>query len=87
MEDFDRTPPPSVRGKDLRINYITQIGIEPPKFAFFCNNPKLIPDSYKRFMERRIRDHFDFTGTPISFIFKRKNISWEEREYNRNNPR
>jgi GTP-binding protein len=87
MEDFDRTPPPSVRGKDLRINYITQIGIEPPKFAFFCNNPKLIPDSYKRFMERRIRDHFDFTGTPISFIFKRKNISWEERQYNRNNPR
>ena len=87
MEEFDRTPPPSVRGKDLRINYMTQIGIEPPKFAFFCNNPKLIPDSYKRFMERRLRDHFDFKGTPISFIFKRKNLSWEEREYLRNKPR
>lgn len=85
MDEFDRTPPPSVRGKDLRINYMTQIGIEPPKFAFFCNNPKLIPDSYKRFMERRLRDNFDFMGTPISFIFKRKNLSWEERQYLRNN--
>jgi GTP-binding protein len=77
---FDKTPPPAVRGQDLRINYVTQVGVEPPVFAFFCNNPKLLPESYKRFMERAIREKFDFTGTPISFLFRRKNIAWEERE-------
>ena len=77
---LDRTPPPAVRGLDLRINYITQVGIEPPVFAFFCNNPKLLPDSYKRFMERSLRDKFDFVGVPVSFLFKRKNTPWEERE-------
>lgn len=77
---FDKTPPPAVRGQDLRINYVTQVGIEPPVFAFFCNNPKLLPDSYKRFMERAIRNEFGFEGTPISFIFRRKNVAWEDRE-------
>ena len=77
---FDKTPPPAIRGQDLRINYITQVGTEPPVFAFFCNNPKLLPDSYKRFMERSIREKFDFAGTPISFIFRRKNVAWEDRE-------
>ncbi len=77
---FERTPPPAIRGHDLRINYITQTGTEPPIFAFFCNNPKLLPDSYKRFMEHAIRDKFDFKGTPISFIFRRKNVAWEDRQ-------
>ena len=72
---LDKTPPPSVRGIDLRINYMTQVGIEPPVFAFFCNNPKLLPDSYKRFIERVIRENFNFKGTPISFVFRRKNIA------------
>ncbi len=75
---FEKTPPPSVKGKDLRINYITQVKTEPPVFAFFCNHPHLLPDSYKRFMERRLREHFDFSGTPVSFIFRKKNISWED---------
>jgi GTPase len=77
---LDATPPPSVRGYDLRINYITQVGVEPPVFAFFCNQPLLIPESYKRFIERTIRRCFDLTGTPISFIFRRKNTPWDERE-------
>ena len=76
---LDNTPPPSVRGIDLRINYITQVNTNPPVFTFFCNNPKLLPDSYKRFIERAIREQFDFTGTPISFVFRRKNTPWEER--------
>jgi GTP-binding protein len=79
---FDKTPPPAIRGQDLRINYITQVGTEPPIFAFFCNNPKLLPESYKRFMERAIREKFDFAGTPISFLFRRKNVAWEDRERN-----
>ena len=67
---------------DLRINYITKVGTAPPVFAFFCNNPKLLPDSYKRFMERILRENFDLVGTPISFVFRRKNIAWEERNIN-----
>ena len=80
LPEFERTSPPSVQGKDLRINFITQVKIEPPVFAFFCNHPLLIPDSYKRFMERTMREHFGFEGTPISFIFRRKNIKWDEKD-------
>ena len=79
LKELDKTPPPSVRGYDLRINYITQVGTEPPVFAFFCNHPTLIPDSYKRFMERKLRENFDLEGTPVSFVFRRKNVPWEEK--------
>lgn len=75
---FEKTPPPAVKGLDLRINYVTQVGTEPPVFAFFLNHPHLLPDSYKRFMERSLREHFDFTGTPISFVFRRKNVPYED---------
>lgn len=79
LQELDKTPPPAVRGYDLRINYVTQVGTEPPLFALFSNHPSLIPDSYKRFIERSIRKNFDLQGTPISLIFKRKNTPWEER--------
>jgi GTP-binding protein len=79
LPELEKIPPPSVGGRDLRINYITQVKTEPPVFALFCNFPQLIPDSYKRFIERTIRSHFDFIGTPISLIFRRKNVDkWEE---------
>lgn len=79
IKDLERTPPPSVRGYDLRINYVTQVGQEPPVFAFFCNHPQLLPDSYKRYLERSLRKHFDFEGTPVSFVFRKKNVKWEDR--------
>ena len=72
LQDIERTPPPSVSGHDLRINYITQVNTEPPVFAFFSNHPTEIPESYKRFLERKLRDHFGFEGTPVSFIFRKK---------------
>lgn len=75
---FEKTPPPAVKGLDLRINYVTQVGTEPPVFAFFLNHPHLLPDSYKRFMERIVRENFNFDGTPISFVFRRKNVPYEE---------
>lgn len=75
---LEKTPPPAVRGQDLRINYITQVNTEPPVFAFFCNYPDMLPESYKRFMERTFRANFDLVGTPISFIFRRKNVPWEQ---------
>ncbi|MCX6156102.1 MAG: ribosome biogenesis GTPase Der [Candidatus Kapabacteria bacterium] len=81
LPELETTPPPAVRGSDLRINFISQVGTEPPIFAFFLNHPELLPESYKRFMERTIRKHFDFIGTPISFIFRRKNVPWPEIGY------
>ncbi len=71
---LERTPPPAVQGRDLRINYITQVKTKPPVFAFFCNHPNYIPDAYKRFIENSLRKMFDFEGVPISFIFRKKNI-------------
>ena len=76
---FERTPAPAVRGYDLRINYITQVGTEPPLFTVFLNQPQLLPDSYKRFIERQIRENFDLEGTPISLLFRKKNKKWEDR--------
>lgn len=73
LPELEKTPPPSVKGKDLRINYITQTRTEPPVFVFFSNFPDLIPDSYKRFMEKIIRQKYNFEGTPISFVFRKKN--------------
>ena len=78
LAQLEATPPPAVRGRDLRINYITQVKVEPPLFAFFCNHPELIPDSYKRFIENKLRSIYDFTGTPISFIFRKKNKRLEK---------
>ncbi len=75
LPHLERTPPPSVKGRDLRINYITQVGNEPPVFAFFLNHPEHLPDSYKRFMENRMREIWNFEGTPISFVFRKKNKS------------
>ncbi len=77
--EFERTPPPAVRGRDLRINYVVQTKTEPPLFVFFTNYPDLMPDSYKRFIEKTLRKRFDFFGTPISLLFRRKNVKWEDR--------
>ncbi|RMF58871.1 MAG: ribosome biogenesis GTPase Der [Calditrichaeota bacterium] len=64
--------PPAVKGKEVKINYITQLKTAPPVFAFFGNHPDLIPQNYRRFLERQIREHWEFKGTPISLVFKSK---------------
>ncbi|MCJ8289282.1 MAG: ribosome biogenesis GTPase Der [Crocinitomicaceae bacterium] len=66
------TPPPSVKGKYVRIKYIQQLPTHSPAFAFFCNLPQYIPDSYKRFLENRLRDEFNFTGVPLKIFFRKK---------------
>ena len=73
IDMLDRTPPPNVRGRDLRINYATQVKTEPPVFAFFLNFPDLLPDSYKRYIERQLRKIYPLEGVPISFVFRKKN--------------
>ncbi len=66
-------PPPSYRGKEIKINYITQLKSAPPIFAFFTNFPEGIPDNYRRFLEKKLRENFGFEGVPIELVFKKKN--------------
>lgn len=64
--------PPSVKGKYIKIKYIQQLPTHAPAFAFFCNLPQYIGESYKRFLENRIRENWDFEGVPIRIFFRRK---------------
>ena len=66
-------PPPSYKGKRVKINYITQVETNPPKFIFFTNIPEGIKESYKRFLLNRLREEFKFTGVPVKIYFKKKN--------------
>lgn len=65
-------PPPSHRGMYIKIKYITQLPTYTPTFAFFCNHPKHVKDSYKRFLENKLREMFDFTGVPINIFMRQK---------------
>lgn len=65
-------PPPMYKGKTVRIKYVTQIRKEYPMFVFFCNLPQYIKDSYKRFIENKLRQNFDFNGVPITIYFREK---------------
>lgn len=65
-------PPPSNKGKMIQIKYITQVTAKSPTIAFFCNLPQYIADSYKRFLENRLREKFDFEGVPIRLFFRKK---------------
>ncbi len=69
---IDRSPPPEVKGKYLKIKYITQVKSAPPVFAFFMNNPKLVPENYRRFLERKIREKWGFFGVPLTLSFREK---------------
>jgi GTP-binding protein len=65
-------PPPSLKGKYVRIKYVTQLPTHTPAFAFFCNLPQYVKDPYKRYLENRMREHFEFTGVPIKIFFRKK---------------
>lgn len=66
------TPPPSIKGKYIKIKYVTQIPSAYPTFAFFCNFPQYITESYKRFVENRLRENFQLTGAPVKIFFRKK---------------
>src|SRR5882672_5155346 len=65
-------PPPALKGKHIQIKYITQVNAATPTFAFFCNLPQYIPESYQRFLENKLRENFDFTGVPLRLFFRKK---------------
>ncbi|MHB2149074.1 ribosome biogenesis GTPase Der [Calditrichota bacterium LG25] len=67
------TLPPAVRGKEIKINYVTQARANPPLIVFFSNHPDLIMDSYKRFLENKLRERFGFKGVPLRVVFRKKN--------------
>jgi GTP-binding protein len=69
---MEKTPPPSTKGKYIKIKYVTQLPTNCPSFAFFCNLPQYIPDSYKRFLENKLRANYDFSGIPIRLYFRKK---------------
>ena len=69
---IDSYPPPATKGKYVKIKYITQLPTAYPQFAFFCNLPQYIKEPYKRFLENKIRENFDFTGVPISIFLRKK---------------
>jgi GTP-binding protein len=69
---MERYAPPSHRGREVSIKYVTQLPIAYPAFAFYCNHPQYINDSYKNYLENKIRENFDFTGVPISIFFRKK---------------
>lgn len=69
---IENYPPPAVKGKYVKIKYVTQINGASPMFAFFCNLPQYIKEPYKRFIENKLRENFDFTGVPIQIYFRQK---------------
>ena len=64
--------PPSAGGRQVRIKYASQVRESPPVFAFFCNHPKDVKESYRRYLENRLRDAFGFEGVPLTLSFKQK---------------
>jgi GTP-binding protein len=71
-KDIEAFPPRARSGKELKIKYITQVGSHPPVFAFFANDPAAIEETYRRYLENKLREHFSFTGVPLILTFKKK---------------
>ena len=69
---IEKTPPPSLKGKYVKIKFCTQLPTPFPSFAFFCNLPQYVRDPYRRFLENQLRENFDFTGVPIKIFFRKK---------------
>jgi GTP-binding protein len=72
LDIIEKYPPPATKGKFIKIKYVTQLPGRSPMFAFFCNLPQYIKDPYKRFIENKLREHFDFSGVPIQIFFRQK---------------
>ena len=69
---IEATPPPAIKGKYIKIKYVTQLPTRTPQFAFFANLPQYVKEPYKRFVENQLRKNFDFKGVPIEIYFRQK---------------
>lgn len=72
LPEISHYPPPAIKGKHIQIKYITQLQARTPTFAFFCNLPQYVQESYQRFLENQIRKNFDFDGVPVRLYFRKK---------------
>jgi len=73
LDVIKKTPPPALKGKYIKIKYVTQLRSKFPAFVFFCNFPKYIKEPYKRFLENKLRAKYNFTGVPIEIFMRAKN--------------
>src|SRR5690606_24951055 len=69
---IENYPPPAIKGKYIKIKYITQVGGRSPVFVFFCNLPQYVKEPYRRFVENKLRENFDFEGVPVQVFFRQK---------------
>ncbi len=69
---IEKQPPASIKGKDIKIKFINQLPTHAPTFAFYCNLPQYVSESYLRFLENRLREQFDFSGVPIQIFMRKK---------------
>ena len=72
LKVIEENHPPAVKGKFIKIKYVTQLPTHAPAFAFYCNLPQYIREPYKRYLENQIRKHFNFTGVPIRIFMRKK---------------
>ena len=72
LKEIERYPPPAIKGKYIKIKYVTQLPTHTPSFAFFCNLPQYIKPPYKRYLENKIRENFTFEGIPLKLFFRKK---------------
>ena len=69
IEDF---PPPAIKGKYIKIKYVTQLPTNTPQFAFYCNLPQYVKEPYMRYLENKLRSAYSFTGVPIQIYMRQK---------------
>ena len=72
LEIVKNFPPPAIKGKYVKIKYCMQLPTQTPQFVFFCNLPQYVKDPYRRFVENKLRDIYDFSGVPITIYFRQK---------------
>ena len=72
LKEIEKYGPPALKGKMIRIKYATQLPTHNPVFAFFCNLPQYVQANYTRYLENRLREHFDFKGVPVGIVFRKK---------------
>ncbi len=72
LEVIEAYPPPSVKGKYVKIKYVTQLPTKTPSFGFYCNLPQYVKDPYKRYLENKLREKFNFKGVPVQIFMRKK---------------
>ena len=70
--EIEAYPPPATKGKHIKIKYMLQLPTPSPTFVFFCNLPQYIKESYQRYLENKLRAHFNFDGVPLTLFFRKK---------------